>query len=1276
MTDASRRAALRELRDHARAYARGTRLADLTAAYAAYRRFTGEDGHDDDGDGSAEAGAEAGALAGLHALVRTGTPGSAEHTAVRDLLHPKEEGDRGVARAIALAQRTAGPVRALAAARGAAVPPLPGAWLEEMARALLADAEGTPSAASAALVFLGHPRTPAAGPGALAVEGATLIDRYLTLGHADTLESALTALDAALALLPDGVPADWPYLADAGLVQLLAARAGDAGRLPAAFRLLGAAVARTSGEVSPTLALWAESVHRLLETTDSRYDAQLVRDRALPVLEAALRGGGGGDAATAVHTSLARGLLALYRLAGDRADLEAARAHAAVAGAGGAADAVLVLGDCTRLLGLLDRDPARLDEAVALFDRLADDARPSLASDAHLSRASDAPGDRAGPAPTAARRAVDTLTDRHELTGDPADLTAALERIEALLASCGENDPARHALAGSKVAVLAARHRWYGDPEDLDTAVELSDLADPDGRERLLARLLLDRHRRTGNTADLDRAVGLLHRTGLDGAPPPLLSGLLLALHLRLGDPEELTEALRILRAAHVRTADGSHAGDGICGALAEALLAHIGTTGDATALEEALACARANRAGSGGPTADILLARALTLRRTAGAAPATAAGPEATSGPAPVAPAAAPDDPQALLVRVLAGPLPPATRAAALAAYADLLRQAGPTDDTGPGTPVGCLDEARALLHPGTAERNLVDLRLAELLAERHRRGGRDADLRRAVELGVAPVEGPGLPPPPPLSSVLPSPPLRSRRGTTDLAGALEAFRVAVDLVDESVGPQFTDTERRRRASDLSTLGSDAAACALAAGRVEEAVELLEQARFVAWGHMVRANADLLELRRADPRLAARIGRLRTRLARALTERPADQDRRWREREEQVGDRTAERTRIRAELAELDAEAGRLLGRPVFAAQPGLDRLRAATLGGTVVLVNVADTRSDALLVDAERVRALRLPHLHRADAEEQGRRWAEATDAFARGTGLARLRAENAMREILAWLWDTVGEPVTTEVCREAGPRPRVWWCPTGPLALLPLHAAGRGADAVLERVVSSYTVTLGHLWLARTRWDAPPAGRPLVATVAELPEQPGIAPLGGPDRDAADLAARIVPPPVRLDGREVTRDRVLLALAEQSAVHLACHGIRGGDALNSGLLLPDGVLTFQDVVTEHAAAPFVFLAACHTAIGDLRQADEGIHLAAALQLAGVRQVVASLWQTVDDDLMGTAVRLIYDGLVVDGALRPDRAALAVHEALRTLRAENPGRPMLWAPYVHFGV
>jgi hypothetical protein len=82
--------------------------------------------------------------------------------------------------------------------------------------------------------------------------------------------------------------------------------------------------------------------------------------------------------------------------------------------------------------------------------------------------------------------------------------------------------------------------------------------------------------------------------------------------------------------------------------------------------------------------------------------------------------------------------------------------------------------------------------------------------------------------------------------------------------------------------------------------------------------------------------------------------------------------------------------------------------------------------------------------------------------------------------MRDVLAWLWDTVAAPVmqhlghTVPVAVGSG-WPRVWWILTGPPSALPVHAAGYhdsgpGQDSVLDRVVSSYTPTLRTLRHAR--------------------------------------------------------------------------------------------------------------------------------------------------------------------------------------------------------------
>jgi hypothetical protein len=103
-----------------------------------------------------------------------------------------------------------------------------------------------------------------------------------------------------------------------------------------------------------------------------------------------------------------------------------------------------------------------------------------------------------------------------------------------------------------------------------------------------------------------------------------------------------------------------------------------------------------------------------------------------------------------------------------------------------------------------------------------------------------------------------------------------------------------------------------------------------------------------------------------------------------------------------------------------------------------------------------------------------------------------LEREKARHTVLDVLGWLWDAAAEPVLARLGhtgdRKSGdPWPRVWWCPTGPLSVLPIHAAGhhpryrttatRNTDCVLDRVISSYTPTLTAL---RTICRGVPAGK----------------------------------------------------------------------------------------------------------------------------------------------------------------------------------------------------
>jgi hypothetical protein len=410
-----------------------------------------------------------------------------------------------------------------------------------------------------------------------------------------------------------------------------------------------------------------------------------------------------------------------------------------------------------------------------------------------------------------------------------------------------------------------------------------------------------------------------------------------------------------------------------------------------------------------------------------------------------------------------------------------------------------------------------------------------------------------------------------------------------------------------------------------------------------------------------------------------------ARQHRRWAEKWE----------RLIAEVRALDGYAGFLEPKPFGALSRVAD-------SGPVVLVNLDDHRCDALIVSGGRVRLCRLPGLTLGDCVTWANRLLSAfTDRRGLDAGVARANSIQVLFAVLEWLWDTICRPVLTDLgyldaarTRTAARLPRVWWCPTGPLTMLPLHAAGRyrdpGAGRLCDAAVSSYTPTLTALLRSRDRF--PHSAHPQV-TVIGMPSTPDTGDLRFPDLPAVPfelcrVAARLPTANVLRSAThgEVdagaqplaippTTRRVLDSLAHSTWIHLACHaGQNLADPANGALYLADGPLTLSRIAERDLSdAELAFLSACQTAVGGVDLLDEVIHLAAALQLAGYRHVIATQWSISDTHAPDVADD-VYANLAPD---YPDatRAAVALHQAVSALRDRQPHRPDLWAVYLHVG-
>ncbi|MEU3660241.1 CHAT domain-containing protein [Streptomyces sp. NPDC032940] len=980
------------------------------------------------------------------------------------------------------------------------------------------------------------------------------------------------------------------------------------------------------------------------------------------------------------------------------------------------------------LLALRHRDGGTVeecDEVVDLFRRAA-------------------PGDPKGPAAAGLNLGL-ALVLRHQRAGRTHDLHEAVAVFTGALEAA--TDPEQR--VGVRAALgnaLRARYALTGDPADLDAAVaHLSAVAAVSVREtprdaaRLLApamalhaRYLLDPD---GNRADLAEALALLRRAESllpPGHPerPVTLCDLGLVLsdsYEHSGSPAELNEAIEALRQGVALTPDGHEVLGVRLLNLGMALGLRHNLSGDGEDLREAQECRRraARLPGLGrAHRATLLGSTGIGLMTGAERAPDPVARLDEAVGFLRRALALTPeDDPRlprrrhnlaiALMARcerawrrgdarearrladaVVAALPPDSPELPAALTVAAESRLSGLGSLVSPGVraeAVALLRRAVEVTPPGHARRAMRLTNLGVVLRDRSSGRGRDAEVAEAAEVFRTAALEQQCPPSERLNAARACGDLWAGLGVWDRA--LDGYVRAVDLLHSVAPRHLLRDDQELLLGRTVGLGASAAACAVRCGRPGLAVGLLEQARGVLLSHAFDADSDLTRLREAAPALAERFEELRAALDTATETR------------EQLGEEPADRLPggaahpARADQARADrrqrlAAEWRDLTRRIRAEHPGLgllrpvrewdeSELRATAAAGPVVLVNVSPHGSDALVVTGRSVDAVPLPGLDPRTTAEHREAFEEALVRIeAPGTAPRHaLRAQQTVRDALDWLWRTVTGPVLDHLglpARPAGPWPRVWWSPGGALGTLPVHAAAPadGGPGALDRVTSSYTPTLRALHHARQRVARTTGGTTLVVGVARAA---GAAPLPGARRESEHLAG-LLPGAAVLADAAATHAAVVSALPRHAHAHFACHALSDLERPSeSRLVLHDHTgrpLTVRDLARLRLpSARLAYLSACGTLRSSPDLADEAVHIVSALQMAGFPHVVGSLWHVVD--AIGAEVaRGVYEELHTgDGALDVSRTAGALHTAVRALRDLYPVTPSLWACQVHAG-
>ncbi len=294
-----------------------------------------------------------------------------------------------------------------------------------------------------------------------------------------------------------------------------------------------------------------------------------------------------------------------------------------------------------------------------------------------------------------------------------------------------------------------------------------------------------------------------------------------------------------------------------------------------------------------------------------------------------------------------------------------------------------------------------------------------------------------------------------------------------------------------------------------------------------------------------------------------------------------------------------------------------------------------------------------------------------AALTDAVRRlrqGLASYEIAAEPAEGRVL---YDWLVRPIEPVLARARAAT--LVFVPDGALRSVPLGVAHDGERFLAERlaVATAPGVTL----VSSGTGPAPERGAPDVLLAGLTEGVQGFPPLPGVQGELAALA-EIVGGTVLIDGtftadtlrRQVRRDAYRI-------VHLASHGVFAGEGRNSFILTHDGRLDMDQLEAllkfgrpDGEPIDLLTLSACETAAGDDRAA---LGLAGIAVKAGVRSVLASLWQ-ISDDATAALITEFYRNLA-DPAVSK---AVALQRAQATLIESGEfSHPSFWSPFLLIG-
>ncbi|KDR81163.1 hypothetical protein GALMADRAFT_136203 [Galerina marginata CBS 339.88] len=548
-----------------------------------------------------------------------------------------------------------------------------------------------------------------------------------------------------------------------------------------------------------------------------------------------------------------------------------------------------------------------------------------------------------------------------------------------------------------------------------------------------------------------------------------------------------------------------------------------------------------------------------------------------------------------------------------------------------------------------------------------------------------------------------------------------LDAYRTAIHLLSQVAGLEQTIESRHTNLLDISNISCSAAASAFDLGNPELAVEWLEEGRCLVWSQLNSLRTPLDALRAHDPAVAEEILKVSRALENAgsrgeLAISPLEATM---EQKMTIQDEATSHIKLAKKWDKLLTDIRAIPDFEDFLRPPLFSNLiKHLPDSGAVVVINVHELRCDALALVSTTDKPLHIPlpdfSHEKADnlrkelrehLRSSGLRMREYNPDESDGRMPVRYKASGSrvgvIQAILQKLWSWVVKPIV-EALGYLNPTttsntPRIWWCATGPLAFLPIHAAGKYTtepivhassaeiqpDTLFDFAISSYTPTVRAL-VERVKKPREVNDKNAGLFMISQPNTPDLPYIPGTTKEVNAINLQLQNIKVTcLEGEAATVDQAIEKMGTHSSIHFACHASQNiKQPLKSGFYLHDGRLEISSIIKQNfIGADLAFLSACQTSTGEETLSEEAVHLAAGMLAAGYRGVIATMWSI--KDLYGPQIAEdFYANLTSKSkSLSGDDAARALHFATQKLRKQikpedGDSSLLVWVPYVHFGL